>query len=94
MYRLNCQVCTKADLQLMNFRVVSTGSINDNISCPLVTGLMETFDSPPLGLYGIADAVPTLSKKLLLPFTDMNRLDPAHDAYDYCLSKLRICMDS
>jgi hypothetical protein len=89
-YGLNCQACVKADLQFKYFGVVSPGSTNDNISYPLAPGLKETFDSLPLGLYGVADAAYTLSEKLLIPFTGANRLDSARDAYNYYLSQLRI----
>jgi hypothetical protein len=70
----------------MYFGVVSPGSTNDYISYPLAPGLKETFDSLPLGLYGVADAAYTLSEKLLIPFTGANRLDSARDAYTYYLS--------
>ena len=66
----------------MYFGVVSPGSMNDNISFPLALGLKETFDSLPLGLYGVADMAYMLSEKLLIPFTGANRLDPARDAYN------------
>jgi hypothetical protein len=74
----------------MYFGVVSPGSTNDNISYPLAPGLKETFDSFPLGLYGVADAAYTLSVKLLIPFTGAIRLDSARDAYNHYLSQLRI----
>ena len=47
-------------------------------------------DSLPMGWYGVGDAAYTLSEHLLTPFTGVGRLDPAHDAFNYYLSQLRI----
>jgi hypothetical protein len=89
-YGLNCQACVRADLQFMYFGVISPGSTNDNISFPNATALKNAFDSLPLGRFGVADAAYTLSEGILVPFTGSARLDPAHDAFNYYLSQLRI----
>ena len=89
-YGVNCQACIRSDLQFTYFGVVSPGSTNDNISYPLASALKEAFDNLPLGLYGVADAAYTLTENMLIPFTGVNRLDPANDAFNYYLSQLRI----
>lgn len=89
-YGVNCQACVQSDLQFMYFGIVSPGSTNDNISYPLASGLKEAFDNLPLGLYGVADAAYTLSENMLIPFTGVERLDPAQDSFNYYLSQLRI----
>ena len=89
-YGLNCQACVKADLQFLYFGVVSPGSTNDNISYQLAPHLKESIDSLSLGLYGLADAAYTLSKKLLVSCIGANRLNPAHDGFNNYMSKLWI----
>ena len=89
-YGVNCQACVQSDLQFMYFGVVSPGSTNDNISYPMASALKEAFETLPLGLYGLADAAYTLNENMLIPFTGVQRLDPAHDAFNYYLSQLRI----
>jgi hypothetical protein len=89
-YGVNCQACVQSDLQFNYFGVVSPGSTNDNISYPQAEGLKEVFDALPLGLYGLADAAYTLGENMLTPFTGVDRLDPAQDAFNYYLSQLRI----
>ena len=89
-YGVNCQACVQSDLQFNFFGVISPGSTNDNISYPLATGLKEIIDALPLGLYGVADAAYTLSENMLIPYTGVDRLDPAQDAFNYYLSQLRI----
>lgn len=89
-YGVNCQACIRSDLRFTYFGIVSPGSTNDNISYPLASGLKQAFDNLPLGLYGVADAAYTLSENMLIPFTGVNRLDPANDAFNYYLSQLRI----
>ena len=85
---LNCQACVRPDLQFMYFGVISPRSTNDNISYPLVRPLKLAFDSLPLGRFGVADAAYTLCKAILIPFTGADRLDKAHDAFNYYLSQL------
>ena len=65
----------------MYFDVVSPGSTNDNISYPMASALKEAFETLPLSLYGLADAAYTLNENMLIPFTGVHRLDPAHDAF-------------
>ena len=89
-YGVNCQACIKSDLQFIYFGVVSPGSTNDNISYPLASGLKEAFENLPLGYYGLADAAYTLSERMLIPYTGVDRLDPSQDAFNYYLSQLRI----
>ena len=43
-----------------------------------------------LGLYGVGDAAYTLMERLLVLFTESQRLDPAKDSFNYYLSQLRI----
>ena len=62
-YGINCQSCVHLDLQLMYFGVVSPDLTDNNISYPLATGLKDIFDALPPGLFGLADAAYTLSKK-------------------------------
>ena len=80
----------QSDLQFNFVGVISPGSTNDDILYPLATGLKDIVDALPLGLYGVADAAYTLSENMLIPYTGVDRLDPAQDAFNYYLSQLRI----
>ena len=87
---LNCQACVSSDLAFMYFGVVSPGSTNDNVSYPLAAGLRDTVEQLLAGLYCVADAAYTLQENLLIPFTGCERNDPAHDAFNFFMSQLRI----
>ncbi|KAL7545661.1 hypothetical protein ACHAWF_009009 [Thalassiosira exigua] len=89
-YGINCQAAIQSDLQFMYFGVISPGSTNDNISYPKCTALKEIIDNLPTGLYGVGDAAYTLSENLLIPYSGIDRFDPAHDTFNYYLSQLRI----
>ncbi|KAL7477036.1 hypothetical protein ACHAW6_002854, partial [Cyclotella cf. meneghiniana] len=82
---LNCHACVKQDLQFMYFGVISPGSTNDNISFAQADELKEALSSLPPGLFGL-----TLAECLLIPITGADRLDPAHDAFNYYPSQLWI----
>jgi hypothetical protein len=87
---VNCQACVSSDLAFMYFGMVSPGSTNDNVSYPLAAGLRDTVEQLPPGLYCVADAAYTLHENLMIPFTGMERNDPAHDAFNFYMSQLRI----
>ncbi len=89
-YGLNYQACVQCDLQFMYFGVVSPGSTNDNISYSQAFELKQIFEYLPPGLFILSDAAYTLSETMLIPFTGVDWLDPAHDAFNYYLSQLRI----
>lgn len=87
---VNCQACVRSDLSFMYFGVVSPGSTNDNISYPIASGLRDTVEGLPVGMYCVADAAYTLQENLLVPYTGLDRKDPAHDAFNFYMSQLRI----
>jgi len=87
---VNCQACVRSDLRFMYFGVVSPGSTNDNISYPIAAGLRSVVEDLPTGMYCVADAAYTLHENLLIPFTGSERLDGAHDSFNFYLSQLRI----
>ena len=87
---VNCQACVRSDLRFMYFGVVSPGSTNDNISYPTASGLRSVVEDLPTGMYCVADAAYTLHENLLIPFTGADRLDGAHDCFNFYLSQLRI----
>ncbi len=87
---VNCQACVCSDLSFMYFGVVSPGSTNDNISYPIAVGLKDKVESLPPGMYCVADAAYTLQENLLVPFTGLDRTDPANDAFNFYMSQLRI----
>ncbi|KAL7475838.1 hypothetical protein ACHAW6_001738 [Cyclotella cf. meneghiniana] len=82
--------CACLLFEFMYFGVVSPGFMNDNILYPLAPGLKEVLDALSLGCYAVADAAYTLSECILIPYTGTDRLDPAQDSFNYCLSQLRI----
>jgi hypothetical protein len=92
-YGLNCQACVQCDLQFIYFGAVSLGSTNDNISYSQAFDLMKIFESLPPGLFILSDAAYTLSETMLIPFTGVDQSDPAHDAFNYYLLQLRICVE-
>jgi hypothetical protein len=87
---VNCQACVRSDLSFMYFGIISPGSTNDNISYPMAVGLRETVESLPTGMYCVADAAYTLQENLLVPYTGRDQRDPAHDAFNFYMSQLRI----
>ena len=87
---VNCQACVRSDLRFMYFGVVAPGSTNDNISYPIASGLRSVVEDLPTGMYCVADAAYTLHENLLIPFTGADRLDGAHDSFNFYLSQLRI----
>ena len=56
----------------------------------MAEGLRELSENLPLGLYGFADAASTLYETIFTPFTYTDRLDKAHDAFNFYLSQLWI----
>ena len=87
---VNCQACVRSDLRFMYFGVVAPGSTNDNISYPLAAGLKTVVEDLPTGMYCVADAAYTLQENLLIPFTGADRVDAAHDSFNFYLSQLRV----
>ena len=87
---VNCQACVRSDLRFMFFGVVAPGSTNDNITYPIASGLRSVVEDLPTGMYCVADAAYTLHENLLIPFTGADRLDGAHDSFNFYLSQLRI----
>ena len=70
--------------------MVPPGSTNDSMLYPQAFDLKKIFESLPPGLFILSDAAYTLSKTMLIPFTGVDWSDPAHDAFNYYLSQLRI----
>ena len=74
---VNFQASVQTDLQFLYFVVISPGATNDNISYPQAMDLKEVFEKRLPGLSGMANAKYTLSENILIPFTNVNRLDLA-----------------
>ena len=89
-YGLNCQAGVFSDLQFGYFGVVAPGSTNDNIAYPIAKGMKDAIESLPDGLYAVADAAYTVSEKMLIPHTGVERLNADKDAFNYYLSQVRI----
>ena len=89
-YGVNCQAAVKPNLEFGFFGVCGPGNMNDQISFPLCTALVQAMNSLPEGRYFVGDAAYTLTEKMLIPFTGTGRLEPNQDAFNYYLSQVRI----
>lgn len=47
----------------------------------------------PIGKYLVGDAAYSVSEKMLVPFTESQRNNANNDAYNFCLSQLRIWIE-
>jgi hypothetical protein len=78
-----------ARLRFHLFTVIASGQTNNAVAYK-ATGLHETIDKLPSGLYVAGDAAYMLTEHLLVPFTRSCREDPGKDSYNFYLSQLRI----
>jgi hypothetical protein len=84
----------KKQSSVHNFGVVSPGLSNINISFHVTWFEGGNLIFVP-GIVWLADAGYTLSEHQIIPIiiTGAEDLDPAHDAFNYCLSQLKIFVE-
>ena len=87
---LNCQAMCDVRLKFLYFGVVAPGKTNDNAAYPRCTALKGYIDNLPIGVYVVGDAAYSLSERLMIPFTGVNKEDPHKDCLNFHLSQLRI----
>jgi hypothetical protein len=89
-YGLDCQAMCDASLRFHLFNVIAPGQTNDAVTYE-ATGLHETINKLPSGLYVAGNAADMLTTEhLLVPFAGSCREDPDTDSYNFYLSQQRI----
>ncbi len=88
-YALNVQAVCDYRSRFLFSAVATPGKCADQVAFERTSlpALMECF---PIGKYLVGDAAYSVSEKMLVPFTGSQRNNASNDAFNFCLSQLRI----
>ncbi|KAI2492014.1 nuclease [Fragilaria crotonensis] len=88
-YGLNVQAVCDYRSRFNFFAVAAPGKCADQLAFER-TSLPALMEALPIGKYLVGDAAYSVSEKMLVPFTGSQRSNANNDAYNFCLSQLRI----